>query len=159
MQDATAPDTEERPAKPRSIRNQLQKVLQVISEIERISGSVKDDDFYDTLQSDHGISRPEGAHLMGVLMKDGTIYSPRPGYYKRTNSVGSSGSVSPSETEDPRVKEIAEYIIKSSGKYTTDQLAYWFSGIPRHILAKLLARAEALGVIYLDTRDGRWFKA
>jgi replicative DNA helicase Mcm len=71
--------------KPRSLQNQLQKVLQVISEMERISGSVKDDDFYDTLQSDHGISRSEAARLVGVLMKDGTIYSPRPGYYKRTN--------------------------------------------------------------------------
>ena len=71
--------------KPRSLQNQLQKVLQVISEMERISGSVKDDDLYDTLQSDHGISRSEGARLLGVLMKDGTIYSPRPGYYKRTS--------------------------------------------------------------------------
>jgi len=71
--------------KPRSLQNQLQKVLQVISEMERISGSVKDDDFYDSLQSEHGIARSEGARLVGVLMKDGTIYSPRPGYYKRTN--------------------------------------------------------------------------
>jgi len=70
--------------KPRSLQNQLQKLLQVISEMERISGSVRDDDLYDALQSDHGIGRAEAARLIGVLMKDGTIYSPRPGYYKRT---------------------------------------------------------------------------
>ena len=70
--------------KPRSLQNQLQKVLKVIGEKEKISGSVKDDDLYDALQSEHGIGRSEGARLVGVLMKDGTIYSPRPGYYKKT---------------------------------------------------------------------------
>jgi replicative DNA helicase Mcm len=70
--------------KPRSLQNQLQKLLQVISEMERVSGSVRDDDLYEALQSDHGIGRAEAARLIGVLMKDGTIYSPRPGYYKRT---------------------------------------------------------------------------
>jgi hypothetical protein len=50
-----------------------------------VSGSVRDDDLYDALQSDHGIGRAEAARLIGVLMKDGTIYSPRPGYYKRTS--------------------------------------------------------------------------
>ena len=70
--------------KPRSLQTQLQKLLQVISEMERVSGSVRDDDLYDALQSDHGIGRAEAARLIGVLMKDGTIYSPRPGYYKRT---------------------------------------------------------------------------
>jgi DNA replicative helicase MCM subunit Mcm2 (Cdc46/Mcm family) len=46
---------------------------------------VKDDDLYSTLMEDHGINRTEAARLIGVLMRDGTIYSPRPGYYKRTS--------------------------------------------------------------------------
>jgi replicative DNA helicase Mcm len=71
--------------KPRSLQNQLQKVLQVITEMERISGSVRDDDLYETLQGDHNIPRSEAARLISVLVKDGTIYSPRPGYYKRTS--------------------------------------------------------------------------
>ena len=71
--------------KPRSLQNQLQKVLQVVSEMERIAGTVKDDDLFDALMQDHGISRAETARLIGVLMRDGTIYSPRPGYYKRTS--------------------------------------------------------------------------
>ena len=71
--------------KPRSLQNQLQKVLSVVSELERISGTVKDDDLFDSLAKDHGVSRAEGARLIGVLMRDGTIYSPRPGYYKRTS--------------------------------------------------------------------------
>jgi replicative DNA helicase Mcm len=69
--------------KPRSLQMQLQRVLGVISEMERITGVVKDDDLFDSLIEDHGISRTEAARLIGVLMRDGTIYSPRPGYYKR----------------------------------------------------------------------------
>jgi replicative DNA helicase Mcm len=71
--------------KPRSLQNQLQKVLQVIGEMERFTGSVKDDELYAALQSDHGISRSEASKLIQTLMRDGTIYSPRPGYYKRTS--------------------------------------------------------------------------
>jgi replicative DNA helicase Mcm len=71
--------------KPRSLQVQLQKVLGVISELERISGVVRDDDLFETLVTDHGIGRSEAARLIGVLMRDGTIYSPRPGYFKRTS--------------------------------------------------------------------------
>jgi replicative DNA helicase Mcm len=70
--------------KPRSLQVQLQAVLGVIGEMERIEGAVRDDDLYEALSSDHGIGRTESARLIGVLMRDGTIYSPRPGYYKRT---------------------------------------------------------------------------
>ncbi len=71
--------------KPRSLQVQLQKVLQTISEMERVSGTVKDDELYDALLNDYQISRAEAAKLVSVLMRDGTIYSPRPGYYKRTS--------------------------------------------------------------------------
>jgi replicative DNA helicase Mcm len=70
--------------KPRSLQVQLQAVLGVIGEMERIEGMVSDDDLYEALSSDHGIGRTDAARLIGVLMRDGTIYSPRPGYYKRT---------------------------------------------------------------------------
>ena len=71
--------------KPRSLQVQLQKVLNVITEMERITGVVRDDDLFDALLQDHQISRADAAKLIGVLMRDGTIYSPRPGYYKRTS--------------------------------------------------------------------------
>ena len=70
--------------KPRSLQMQLQKVLGVISEMERITGVVRDDDLFGALLEDHGVGRAEAARLIGVLMRDGTIFSPRPGYYKRT---------------------------------------------------------------------------
>jgi len=70
--------------KPRSLQMQLQKVLGVISEMERITGDVKDEDLFDELQGNYGITRSKAVRLIGVLMRDGTIYSPRPGYYRRT---------------------------------------------------------------------------
>ena len=70
--------------KQKSLQVQLQKVLGVISEMERITGVVKDEDLFDELMSDHGIGQSEVARLIGTLSRDGTIYSPRHGYYKRT---------------------------------------------------------------------------
>ena len=77
-------EREESLKKPRSLQIQLQAVLEVIGEMERIEGAVRDDDLYEALRSEHGLGRTEVARLIGVLMRDGTIYSPRPGYYKRT---------------------------------------------------------------------------
>ena len=71
--------------KPRSLQNQLQKVLKAIGEMERVSGSVKETDLYEALNTDYGINRSEAARLISVLMKDGNIYMPRPGYYRRTD--------------------------------------------------------------------------
>ena len=70
--------------KPRSLQNQLQKVLQVIIEMEQITGSVKESDLLETLKEDYGFSASEAVKLINVLVKDGTIYMPRPGYYRRT---------------------------------------------------------------------------
>jgi replicative DNA helicase Mcm len=68
--------------KPRSLQMQLQKVLSVVAELEK-HGPIRDDDLYETLLNDHNINRTEAAKLIAVLMRDGTIYSPRPGTYKR----------------------------------------------------------------------------
>lgn len=70
--------------KPRSLQMQLHKVLEVIGQINRVSGAVQDEDLFTALLEDHGIGRSETSRLIGILMRDGTIYSPRPGYYKRT---------------------------------------------------------------------------
>jgi replicative DNA helicase Mcm len=70
--------------KPRSMQTQLQKVLGAIAEMEK-TGPVKDDDLYEALAKDHGVNRSDAAKLISTLMRDGTIYSPRPGYYRRAS--------------------------------------------------------------------------
>ena len=71
--------------KPRSLQMQLQKVLSVIVDMERTTGVAKEEDLYEALQEDHMIERSDAAKLISILMRDGTIYSPRPGVYKRTS--------------------------------------------------------------------------
>jgi len=67
-----------------NLQTQLEKTLGVISDMEKIRGSVRDDDLFDELEENHGLKKAEATRIIGVLMKDGTIYSPRPGYYGRT---------------------------------------------------------------------------
>jgi replicative DNA helicase Mcm len=69
--------------KPRSLQTQLQKVLGKIAELER-TGPVKDDDLYEALAED-GVNRSDAAKLISTLMRDGTIFSPRPGTYRRAS--------------------------------------------------------------------------
>jgi D-alanine-D-alanine ligase-like ATP-grasp enzyme len=52
-------------------------------ELER-TGPVKDDDLYEALAED-GINRGDAAKLISTLMRDGTIFSPRPGTYRRAS--------------------------------------------------------------------------
>ncbi len=65
------------------LQMQLQVVLGVLGGMERVEGAVRDD-LYETLSSEHSMGRADVDKLIGVLMRDGTIFSPRPGYYKRT---------------------------------------------------------------------------
>ena len=69
--------------KPRSLQVQLQVILNVISEMSR-GGAVRDEDLYEALAG-KGIGRAEAAKFIGVLMRDGTIFAPTPGYYRRTS--------------------------------------------------------------------------
>jgi len=67
--------------KPRSLQVQLQVVLNTISEMNK-GEPVKDEDLFEAL-SEKGIKRSGSVRLVGVLMRDGTIFSPRPNYYRR----------------------------------------------------------------------------
>jgi replicative DNA helicase Mcm len=71
--------------KPRSLQMQLQKVLQSLSELEKVSVTVRDEELFKALFEDHNINRSEALKLLSILSRDGTIYNPRPGYYKRAN--------------------------------------------------------------------------
>ena len=70
--------------KPRNLQMRLQSILGAVAEAEKTGGVCKLEQLYDDLQGRFGIDEVETNRLIGVLMRDGTIYSPRPGYYKRT---------------------------------------------------------------------------
>ena len=70
--------------RPWSLNVQLFKVMATIEEMERIEGLFRDDDLHDALYSEYSITRTETARLLEILLKNGTIKSVMPGYYKRT---------------------------------------------------------------------------
>ena len=73
---------------PRSLKFQIQKVLKVIGALEKASGVVQDEDLFFAMLEDHGVARSETARLIGVITRDGAIYSPKPGYYRCTRGGG-----------------------------------------------------------------------
>jgi len=71
--------------KPRSMQAKLGIVLTVVSVIERMEGAASEDQVKKVLLEDHGIGELEAGKLIGVCMRDGTLYCPRPGFLKRAN--------------------------------------------------------------------------
>jgi len=67
--------------KPRSLQVQLQKCLGLVSEPK--TRAVQDEELFAALEK-QGIGRAEAAKLIGILMREGRLFSPRPGWYKRT---------------------------------------------------------------------------
>ncbi|MEA2089697.1 MAG: minichromosome maintenance protein MCM [Thermoproteota archaeon] len=69
--------------KPKSLRDRLQIVWGTIIEMEKQTGIVEKKALLKELE-EHDIERPEAERLIGKLMRDGSIYSPKQGYLKKT---------------------------------------------------------------------------
>ncbi|RLI20991.1 Minichromosome maintenance protein MCM [Candidatus Bathyarchaeota archaeon] len=70
--------------KPKSLRDKLQTVLSTIMEMEKETGIVEKTALLNELEAAYGISGQEAERLIGQLLREGTIYSPREGYLKKT---------------------------------------------------------------------------
>lgn len=70
--------------KPRSMQHKLFTVLQTIDGLCRAEGIAGVDKLKQTLEQDYGIAEPESSKLISVCMRDGVIFAPRPGFYRRT---------------------------------------------------------------------------
>jgi replicative DNA helicase Mcm len=70
--------------KPKSLRDKLQTVLSTIMEMEKETGMVEKVAILDELEAKYKISPVEADRLIGQLLREGTIYSPREGYLKKT---------------------------------------------------------------------------
>jgi len=70
--------------KPKSLRDKLQTVLGALVEMERETGMVKRSELLEQLESEYEIAGSEAERLIGQLLKEGTIYSPKEGYLKKT---------------------------------------------------------------------------
>lgn len=70
--------------KPKSLRDKLQVVLSAIFEMERETGMVEKSALLEKLEREYEITIPEAERLLGQLIKEGTVYSPKNGYLKKT---------------------------------------------------------------------------
>jgi len=70
--------------KPKSVRDRLQVILGKIIEMEKETGMVEKAALLQRLEAEHEINAMEAERLIGQLIKEGTIYSPREGYLKKT---------------------------------------------------------------------------
>jgi len=69
--------------KPKSLRDKLRIVLNVLVEMEGETGTVRKTDLLEKLSSEFDISRGEVERLLVQLTREGTVFEPRNGYYKK----------------------------------------------------------------------------
>jgi len=69
---------------PKGVRDRLQLILAVIVEAEKAGEMIHDEDLYQRLQQEYGLARVESSRLLEQLVREGLVYSPKPGYYKKT---------------------------------------------------------------------------
>jgi replicative DNA helicase Mcm len=70
--------------KPKSVRDKLQTVLSTLMAMEKDTGLVEKVALLDELETKYKVSRGEAEKLIGQLLREGTIYSPREDYLKKT---------------------------------------------------------------------------
>jgi replicative DNA helicase Mcm len=70
--------------KPKSLRDKLQTLLSVLTEMEKEIGMVEKVALINRLETEYKIPRNEVERLIVQLQREGTIYEPREGYLKKT---------------------------------------------------------------------------
>ncbi len=72
--------------KPKSVRDKMQLILSAMAALERETGTVEESRLYEELSKTAGLSEAEAQGLVSQLIRDGTLYSPRPSHLKRVAS-------------------------------------------------------------------------
>jgi DNA replicative helicase MCM subunit Mcm2 (Cdc46/Mcm family) len=70
--------------KPRSLRDSFQRVIETVAELERETGTVDETVLIAALVDKEKMEDREARRLVGQLIKEGILYSPKPGRLKRT---------------------------------------------------------------------------
>jgi DNA replicative helicase MCM subunit Mcm2 (Cdc46/Mcm family) len=70
--------------KPKSLRDRMQTILSTVATMERETGAVQELKLYEELSKTAGLSEGEVQTLVNQLIRDGILYSPKPGHLKRT---------------------------------------------------------------------------
>lgn len=69
--------------RPSVLSRRLLKLVEVFTEMELITGIVKESELHGVMFTRYGMNRRTVARLLRILMKENILTSPEPGYYKR----------------------------------------------------------------------------
>ena len=69
--------------KPKSLRDKLQIILSVIVEAEKAGEMIREEELYSRVDRDYNIDRSEAEKLINQLVRDGMLYSPKRGFFKK----------------------------------------------------------------------------
>ena len=69
--------------KPKSVRDKLTVVLDTIISLQKKEGFARIDDVIERVR-EHDVSEAEARRFIGILIRDGVVYEPKPGYLKKT---------------------------------------------------------------------------
>jgi replicative DNA helicase Mcm len=72
--------------KSKSLRDAMQLVRTAIADLEKETGTVEENKLYEVLSNKSGIEEDVAKKVVSQLLKEGLIYSPKPGHLKRTSS-------------------------------------------------------------------------
>ncbi len=69
--------------KPKSLRDKLQLIISIIVDAEKSGEMIREDALYERVGREYDISRGEAEKLLSQLLREGMLYSPKPGYLKK----------------------------------------------------------------------------
>ncbi|RLI83291.1 Minichromosome maintenance protein MCM [Archaeoglobales archaeon] len=70
--------------KPKSLRDKIASVLDVLVELQHIQGMVAKEDLIREVNQKYGIDEAEIRKIIATLIRDGVVFSPREGFIKKT---------------------------------------------------------------------------
>ena len=76
----------------RRIKWQCQVIYEKIEELNRVSSPFRDDKLYDALYEEQGFNRILVSHHIGTLLENGSISTPKPGYYAISATAHDNGT-------------------------------------------------------------------
>lgn len=73
--------------KPAALRDKLITVMRAVEELQREYGEADVEELYRRLEEYHGIGRGDAEKIVKRALQDGILYSPKPGYLRKTGTA------------------------------------------------------------------------
>ena len=73
--------------KPAALRDKLVTVMRAVEELQREYGEADVEELYRRLEEYHGIGRGDAEKIVKRALQDGILYSPKPGYLRKTGTA------------------------------------------------------------------------